>query len=109
MKKNEAPHGLNVVFKRQNEVALESFACSCAAGQGLCHHVIGLMYTLAHYQLLGMKSVPSIVSKTFKPQVNFSIKLLKKYKLPVPFSIFYRLTSGLHMVVSNNCKRVSLN
>ena len=43
MKKNEAPHRLNVVFKRQNEVALESFACSCAAGQGLCH-VIGLMY-----------------------------------------------------------------
>lgn len=99
MKKNEAPHRLNVVFKRENEVALESFACSCAAGQGLCHHVIGLMYTLAHYQLLGLKSVPPVVSKTSKPQVNFSIKLLKKYKLPVP----------LYIVVSTNCKRVYLN
>ena len=77
--------------------------------QGLCHHVIGLMYTLAHYQLLGLKSVPPVVSKTSKPQVNFSIKLLKKYKLLVPFWIFYGLTSGLHIVVSNNCKRVYLN
>ena len=107
MKKNEAPHRLNVVFKRQKEVALESFGCSCAAGQGLCHHVIGLMYTLAHYQLLGLKSVPPVVSKTSKPQVNFSIKLLKKHKLPL--CIFYGLTSGLHIVVSNNCKRVYLN
>ena len=73
MKKHEVPHRLNVVFKRQNEVRLESFACSCAAGQGLCHHVIGLMYTLAHYQLLGLKSVPPVVSKPSKPQVNFSI------------------------------------
>ena len=91
MKKNEAPHTLNVVFERQNEVALESFACSCAAGQGLCHHVIGLMYTLAHYQLLGLKSVPPVVSKTSKPQVNVLIKLFKKYKLPVPFWFFMGL------------------
>ena len=46
MKKNEEPHRLHVVFKGQNEVAVESFMCSCAAGQGLCHHVIGLMYML---------------------------------------------------------------
>jgi len=109
MKKNEAPHTLNVLFKSQNEVVLESFACSCADGQGLCHHVIGLMYILAHYQLLGLKSVPPVVCKTSEPQVNFSIKLLKKYKLPEPFWIFYGLTSGLHIVVSNNCKRVYLN
>lgn len=88
MKKNEEPHRLNVVFKRQSEVGLESFACSCAAGQGLCHHVIGLMYTLAHYQMLGLKSVPPVVSKTSKPQVNFSIKLLKESKLPVPILAF---------------------
>ena len=78
MKKNEEPHRLHVVFKRQNEVAVESFMCSCAAGQGLCHHVIGLMYTLAHYKMLGLKSVPPVVSKTSKPQVNFSIKLFRK-------------------------------
>ena len=78
MKKNEEPHRLHVVFKRQNEVAVESFMCSCVAGQGLCHHVIGLMYTLAHYKMLGLKSVPPFVSKTSKPQVNFSIKLFRK-------------------------------
>ena len=62
MKKNEEPHRLYVVFKRQKEVCVESFACSCAASQGLCYHVIGFMYTLAHYQMLGLKSVPPVVS-----------------------------------------------
>ena len=66
MKKNEEPHRLHVVFKRQNE------------GQGLCHHVIGLMYTLAHCKMLGLKSVPPVLSKTSKPQVNFSLKLFRK-------------------------------
>ena len=108
-KHEEERQRLNVVFKRQNKVVLELFACSCAAGQGLCHHVIGSMYTLAHYQMLGLKSVPPVVSKTSKPQVNFSIKLLKEYKLPVPFLAFYGLTPGLHIVVSKNCKRVYLN
>ena len=75
MKKNEEPLRLHVVFKRRNEVGVESFVCSCAAGQGLCHHVIGFMYTLAHYQMLGLKSVPPVVSKTSKPQVNLLIKL----------------------------------
>ena len=44
IKMNEEPHRLYLVFKRQNEVGLESFACSCAAGQGLCHNVIGFMW-----------------------------------------------------------------
>ena len=78
MKKNEEPNRLHVVFKRQNEMAVESFMCSWKASQGLCHRVIGLMYTLAHYKKLGLKSVPRVVSKTSKPQVNFSIKLFRK-------------------------------
>ncbi|XP_068728761.1 uncharacterized protein [Montipora capricornis] len=68
MKKNEEPHNLLVVFKREREPCVDSFRCSCAAGQGLCHHIIGLMYTLAHYQMLGMKSVPPVISKTSRPQ-----------------------------------------
>ena len=75
MKKNEEPLRLHVMFKRRNEVGVESFVCSCAAGQGLCHHVIGFTYTLARYQMLGLKRVPPVVSKTSKPQVNLSIKL----------------------------------
>ena len=39
--------------------------------------VVGLMYTLAHYKMLRLKSVPPVVSKTSKPQVNFSIKLFR--------------------------------
>jgi hypothetical protein len=43
--------------------------CSCAAGQAPCHHAVALVYQIQHYQKLGMTVVPSIVSKTFLPQV----------------------------------------
>lgn len=42
--------------------------CNCKAGQGHCAHVIGLLYTVAHYQKLGCKSVPPVESKTSLPQ-----------------------------------------
>ena len=60
-KKNEEPHKLRIVFKRETTANVEMFGCSRAAGQGLCHHVIGLLYTLVHYQMLGMKSVPPVI------------------------------------------------
>lgn len=69
MKKNEDPHKLSVVFESSSiEASINKYMCSCAAGQGLCHHVLGLLYTLAHFQLLGLKSVPPMVSKTSKAQ-----------------------------------------
>lgn len=71
MKKNEEPHKLSVSFEHEAPPSVSSFECSCAAGQGLCQHVIGLMYTLAHYQMLGLKNVPPVISKTSKPQVHF--------------------------------------
>ena len=72
-KKNEEPHKLRIVFKHETTANVEMFCCSCATGQGLCHHVIGLLYTLAHYQMLGMKSVPPVISKTSKPQVKIQV------------------------------------
>ena len=93
MKKNEEPHRHHVVFKRQNEMAVESFMCSCAASQGLCHHFIGLMYTLAHYRMLGLKSVLPVVSKTSKPQVNFSVKLFRKVQTS---DIIFTLVIGVN-------------
>ena len=69
MRKNEDPHNISIVFECAiNPPRIASFKCSCAAGQGLCQHVIGLLYSLAHYQMLGMKSVPPMISKTSKPQ-----------------------------------------
>lgn len=69
MRKNEEPHRLSVQFDPSAmEPSISTFQCSCAAGQGLCQHVIGLLYTLAHYQMMGIKSVPPVVSKTSKPQ-----------------------------------------
>ena len=35
---------------------------------GKCNHVIGLLYLLAHYQALGLKTVPPAISKTSLPQ-----------------------------------------
>ena len=70
MKKNEEPHRLHVVFGNGSETKVSFFRCSCAAGQGLCQHVIVLLYLISHYQLLGLKSVPPIISKTSKPQVR---------------------------------------
>lgn len=42
--------------------------CNCKAGLGRCAHVIGLLYTLAHYKKLGLQSVPPVQSKTSLPQ-----------------------------------------
>lgn len=47
---------------------MKDVICSCKAGLGRCAHVIGLLYTLAHFQKLGLKSVPPIRSKTSLPQ-----------------------------------------
>lgn len=92
MRKNEEPHRLSVYFDPSAmEPSISAFQCSCAAGQGLCQHVIGLLYTLSHYQMMGFKSVPPVVSKTSKPQVgNRQIKLLGlSFILDLNFILLY--------------------
>lgn len=42
--------------------------CTCKAGLGHCNHLLGLLYTLAHYLKMGHKSVPPRTSKTSLPQ-----------------------------------------
>lgn len=51
-----------------NTKELESQTCRCGAGLGSCAHVAGLVYQLAHYKTMNMKSVPDIISKTSCPQ-----------------------------------------
>jgi len=35
--------------------------CSCAIGQGgACGHVMGLLYLLAHYKMLGVENLPEV-------------------------------------------------
>jgi len=46
MKKNEAPHSLQVIIGMQQKTV--SGKCSCVAGAGgICHHVVGLLYVLS--------------------------------------------------------------
>ena len=61
MKKNEQPHVMTVVFRKQDQPDIVSFKCSCAAGQGFCHHVVGLLFKLAHYKMLGLKTIPPVL------------------------------------------------
>lgn len=66
MKKNESPH--KVELRLQEDGTPTGWTCSCAAGKGLCHHVLALLYRLQHYQKLNLKVVPQLTSKTSKPQ-----------------------------------------
>ncbi|CAK6979881.1 uncharacterized protein LOC120553425, partial [Scomber scombrus] len=42
--------------------------CTCKAGLGHYNHLIGLLYTLAHYNKIGYTSVPTSMIKTSLPQ-----------------------------------------
>ncbi|XP_060607138.1 uncharacterized protein LOC132759387 [Ruditapes philippinarum] len=65
--KNESPWSLHISLLNTKEI--ESQYCACSAGKGSCAHVAALVYQLAHYKTLKMKSVPDIVSKTSSPQL----------------------------------------
>ena len=57
MKKNEAPHNLNVSITCHDKSI--SGKCSCVAGlSGYCQHVIGLLFYVAHCKQLALKSLP---------------------------------------------------
>ena len=49
MKKNEAPHSVEVPMIGMQQTTA-SGKCSCVAGAGgiNCHHVVGLLFYLAH-------------------------------------------------------------
>ena len=67
-KKNEQPHKLQLLMSADSPTKLLSHSCSCTAGNGFCQHIIAVLYQAAHYKMLGLKSVPPIVSKTSAPQ-----------------------------------------
>ena len=76
MKKSEPPHNLEA---RINLVDCStSGRCSCVAGvEGYCHHVVGLLYYMAHCKQLGLRSVPDALTCTSMPQ-RWSIPREKK-------------------------------
>ena len=67
MKKTEPPHDLEVRINRID--CSTSGRCSCMAGvEGYCHHVVGLLYYMAHCKQLGLRSVPDALTCTSMPQ-----------------------------------------
>ena len=67
MKKNESAHVLQVKVDTTSKSI--SGKCSCVAGAGgFCHHVIGMLFYLAHCKQLGFKSLPDDLTCTSIPQ-----------------------------------------
>ena len=76
MKKSEPPHNLEA---RINLIDCStSGRCSCVVGvEGYCHHVVGLLYCMAHCKQLCLRSVPDALTCTSMPQ-RWSIPREKK-------------------------------
>ena len=105
MKKSEPPHNLEA---RINLVdCLTSGRCSCVAGvQGYCHHVVGLLYYMAHCKRLGLRSIPDTLTSTSMPQ-RWSIPteiqdiLVKKPIVGANYNKFIKST--LYSPSNGNC------
>ena len=69
MKKNEAPHSVEVPMIGMQQTTA-SGKCSCVAGAGgiNCHHVVGLLFYLAHCKQLGLNSLPDDLTCTMMSQ-----------------------------------------
>ena len=57
-----------VLLLKTKSLTVQSTSCECKAGRAKCSHLVGLLYTLAHFKKMGMTAVPPVVSKTSKPQ-----------------------------------------
>ena len=67
MKKNEAPHSLQVIIGIQQTIV--SGKCSCVAGAGgICHHVVALLFYPAHCKQLGLNILPDDLTCTMMSQ-----------------------------------------
>ena len=66
-RKNQSPHSINIRLSDDGHVA--DAKCSCAAGvQGLCNHVVGLLYNVNHVTVMGLKKFPEAGTCTDNPQ-----------------------------------------
>lgn len=120
MRKNEPPHSLQVAVNVGKTVS--GARCSCIAGvSGYCHHVIGLLFSIAHCKRLGLKALPDEVTCTSTPQrwnkqkevQNLLVKkpqhcLRKKRITASKFGTFAKRVSGFENLVSqlNPSRRV---
>lgn len=61
-----------VIFKdRLSAVPVITAKCSCVIGlSGACGHIVGLLYQLAKYKILGQKALPEDIAKTSQPQTR---------------------------------------
>ncbi|XP_070549356.1 uncharacterized protein [Ptychodera flava] len=68
LKKNESPHSILVTLSGTSPCAISHWQCSCAAGMGLCNHVVAILLQTAQFKARKLKYVPPPVSKTSYPQ-----------------------------------------
>ena len=61
IRKNELPHILEICVKLENKGITGK--CSCVAGEsGYCHHIVGLVFYMAHCKMFGLTSLPDDVT-----------------------------------------------
>ena len=67
MRKNEPPHILEIFVKLENKGITGK--CSCVAGEsGYCHHIVDLLFYMAHCKMFGLTSLPDDLTCTSVPQ-----------------------------------------
>ncbi|KAG1655018.1 hypothetical protein GQR58_024744 [Nymphon striatum] len=68
MKKSEPPHILEIFITLVNKDVANG-KCSCVAGaSGFCHHLIGLLFSMAHCKMYGLTTIPDDLKCTSMPQ-----------------------------------------
>ena len=86
------------------KATLEGHKCSCAAGKGMCNHVVALLYQTAHYSSMGNSSVPLPLACTSRPQewhkprtqVNISTGIAHFYRINKKSCAKYVFFNALH-------------
>ena len=103
MRKNEPLHILEIFVKLENKGITGK--CSCVAGaRGYCHHIIGLLFYMAHCKMFGLASLPDDLTCTSMPQ-HWSVPrekcirtkeiqsvLVKKPRMGANYSKFIKIT-----------------
>ncbi|KAG1658844.1 hypothetical protein GQR58_022766 [Nymphon striatum] len=104
MKKSEPPHILELFITLVNKDVANG-KCSCVAGaSGFCHHLIGLLFYMAHCKMYGLTTIPDDLTCTSMPQ-HWSVPreaqiptrkiqtvLVKKLRMGANYSKFIKST-----------------
>ncbi|XP_033646503.1 uncharacterized protein LOC117305734 [Asterias rubens] len=68
MRKSQPPHKINLIISPTQQDNVIFFFSTTTRLSVTCCHTIGVVYTVSHFQQLGLKEVPAFLSATSLPQ-----------------------------------------